>query len=324
MTTQKFLIPDGIEYYTGEEARLLENLKMRALSIFDKYKYKLVITPVIDSLNNLTNLHGDNLKNYTTALSTKRDLGIRADITPQIARLDYQSYKSDKSNKYAYMGDIYREKTSSFERNNPFQIGAEYFGNVTDSIDINLIKMCCEIVSLSNTKKIIIDLNDSFFIGHYLNNLNLNKAAKDELISLVSMKSMNEIDKFCADMKINKNKRNELSELMSLDGPTTIIKKIKNFSKKYSYIADTSIRTLTGISSKLKNINNVEIMIDLSSSNKSMDYESGFNYSLYVDGLSRPIAVGGRYESYQYDNKSTRNATGFSIDLKDIINIYEK
>jgi len=138
------------------------------------------------------------------------------------------------------------------------------------------------------------------------------------------MKSMNEIDEFCKVMKINKKKRIELYELMSLDGPISIIKSIKDFSKKYSYKADKSISSLSGISSKLKNINNVEITIDLSSSNKSMDYESGFNYSFYVDGLSRPIAVGGRYESYQYDNKSIRSATGFSIDLKDIINIYEK
>ena len=106
MNTQKFLIPDGIEYYTGNEALLFQNLKTSVLKIFNKYKYEFVITPVVDSINNLNNLNGDYVIN-TTSLSDRKELGIRADITPQISRLDYQSYKKNKSNKFSYMGDIY-------------------------------------------------------------------------------------------------------------------------------------------------------------------------------------------------------------------------
>ena len=84
MNSQKFLIPDGIEYYTGDEAILFQNLKTSVLKIFNKYKYEFVVTPVIDSLNNLNNLNGDNLKNYTISLSNRKELGIRADITTQI------------------------------------------------------------------------------------------------------------------------------------------------------------------------------------------------------------------------------------------------
>ena len=170
MNTQKFLIPDGIEYYTGNEALLFQNLKTSVLKIFNKYKYEFVITPVVDSINNLNNLNGDYIAN-TMSLSDRRELGIRADITPQISRLDYQSYKTNKSNKFSYMGDIYRESKSSFERSNPFQVGAEYFGNITDKVDINLLKMCHEIITLSKTKRIVIELNDSFFINTYINKL---------------------------------------------------------------------------------------------------------------------------------------------------------
>ena len=138
MNTQKFLIPDGIEYYTGDEALLFQNLKTSVLKIFNKYKYEFVITPVVDSINNLNNLNEDYATN-TISLSERKELGIRADITPQISRLDYQSYKINKSNKFSYMGDIYRESKSSFERSNPFQVGAEYFGNISDKVDINLL-----------------------------------------------------------------------------------------------------------------------------------------------------------------------------------------
>ena len=100
MNYQKFLIPDGVEYYSGKEALLFERLKSSVLNIFKKYRYQYVVTPIIDSLNNLTNLNGDNLKIYTTRISHTRDLGVRADITPQIVRLDYQSHYTAKTNKY--------------------------------------------------------------------------------------------------------------------------------------------------------------------------------------------------------------------------------
>ena len=323
MNSQKFLIPDGIEYYTGEEALLFQNLKTSVLKIFNKYKYEFVVTPVIDSLNNLNNLNGDNLKNYTISLSDRKELGIRADITPQITRLDYQSYKKNKSNKFSYMGDIYRESESSFDRNNPFQVGAEYFGRISDDIDISLLKMCYEIINLSKTKRIIIELNDSFFINTYINSLKLNDNEKKQLIALISLKSIDEINQYYKTKKLSNRKLNELQDLLNLAGTANIIKLINDFSKKYNYKSQLNIKSLKSITNKIKNLKNVEIIIDLCSLN-SMDYETSFNYIFYVEKLRKPIAFGGRYESYLLKDGTMRYATGFSVDLKDVVTIYEK
>ena len=323
MNSQKFLIPDGIEYYTGEEALLFQNLKTSVLKIFNKYKYEFVVSPVIDSLNNLNNLNGDNLKNYTISLSDRKELGIRADITPQITRLDYQSYKKNKSNKFSYMGDIYRESESSFDRNNPFQVGAEYFGRISDDIDISLLKMCYEIINLSKTKRIIIELNDSFFINTYINSLKLNDNEKKQLIALISLKSVDEINQYYKTKKLSNRKLNELQDLLNLAGTANIIKLINDFSKKYNYKSQLNIKSLKSITNKIKNLKNVEIIIDLCSLN-SMDYETSFNYTFYVGKLRKPIAFGGRYESYLLKDGTIRNATGFSVDLKDVVTIYEK
>ena len=226
MNTQKFLIPDGIEYYTGNEALLFQNLKTSVLKIFNKYKYEFVITPVVDSINNLNNLNGDYVAN-TMSLTDRRELGIRADITPQISRLDYQSYKTNKSNKFSYMGDIYRESKSSFERSNPFQVGAEYFGNITDKVDINLLKMCHEIITLSKTKRIVIELNDSFFINTYINKLSIDDTTRKQLNHLISLKSMDEITQYFKSKKLSNRKLIELNDLLELVGPVSIIKKIE-------------------------------------------------------------------------------------------------
>ena len=322
MNTQKFLIPDGIEYYTGKEALVFQNLKTSVLKIFNKYKYEFVITPVIDSINNLNNLNGDHINN-TISLSDKKELGIRADITPQISRLDYQSYKTNESNKFSYMGDIYRESKSSFERSNPFQVGAEFFGTVSDNIDINLLKMCYEIITLSKTKRIVIELNDSFFINTYINKLNLDDTARKELNHLISLKSMDEITQYYKLKKLSNRKLVELRDLLELVGPVSILRKIEEFSNKYKYKSQKSIKSLKSIFNQIKGLKNTDVIIDLCSLN-SMEYETSFNYTFYVDKLRKPIAFGGRYESYMLKDDSMRNATGFSIDLKDVVAVYEK
>ena len=323
MNSQKFLIPDGIEYYTGDEALLFQNLKTSVLKIFNKYKYEFVVTPVIDSINNLNNLNGDNLKNYTISLSDRKELGIRADITPQISRLDYQSYKKNKSNKFSYMGDIYRESDSSFDRNNPFQVGAEYFGRISDDIDISLLKMCYEIITLSKTKRIIVELNDSFFINTYMNSLMLNDIEQKQLMDLISLKSVDEINQYYKSKKLTSKKLYELCDLLKLDGSANIIKKIQDFSKQYNYNSQQNIKSLKSITNKIKDLKSTEVIIDLCSLS-SMDYETSFNYTFYVEKLRKPIAFGGRYESYLLKDGTMRNATGFSIDLKDVVTIYEK
>jgi len=322
MNTQKFLIPDGIEYYTGDEALLFQNLKTSVLKIFNKYKYEFVITPVVDSINNLNNLDGNYTKN-TISLSGRKELGIRPDITPQISRLDYQSYKTNKSNKFSYMGDIYRESKSSFERSNPFQVGAEYFGNITDKVDINLLKMCHEIITLSKTKRIVIELNDSFFINTYLNKLSIDDTTRKQLNHLISLKSMDEITQYYKLKKLSNRKLIELHELLELAGPASIMKKIEEFSKKYKYESKKCIKSLKSIFNQITSLKNTDVIIDLCSLN-SMDYETSFNYTFYVDKLRKPIAFGGRYESYVLKDYSMRNATGFSIDLKDVVTVYEK
>ena len=323
MNIQKFLIPDGIDYYTGKDAVLFEKLKLAVINIFKKYKYEFVITPIVDSINNLNNLSKDNLKNITVSLSDRRELGIRSDITPQISKLDYQSYNKNKSNKFSYMGDIYRETESPFDRNNPFQVGAEYFGTINDSIDMVMIKMCHEIAMLSKSKKMLIELNDAYFINKYFSTLNISDADKDKLTNLISIKSIKEVTDFFNSKKLSTKKLNELVDLLKLSGGLSIIKSIKKFSKKYNYNAESNIKSLKKIIENISSFKNTDIIIDICSLS-SMDYETSFNYTFYIDKLRRPFAFGGRYESYKLNDGKVRHATGFSLDLKDVVTLYEK
>jgi ATP phosphoribosyltransferase regulatory subunit len=147
--------------------------------------------------------------------------------------------------------------------------------------------------------------------------------SKKQLIDLISLKSIDEINQYFKTKKLSGRKLNELCDLLKLDGSANIIKKIQDFSKKYNYKSQQNIKSLKSITNNIKNLKNTEVIIDLCSLN-SMDYETSFNYTFYVEKLRKPIAFGGRYESYLLKDGTMRNATGFSVDLKDVVTIYEK
>ena len=221
------------------------------------------------------------------------------------------------------MGDIYRETESPFDRNNPFQVGAEYFGIITDSIDMRMIKMCHEIAMLSKSKKILIELNDAYFINKFFSTLNISTKDKHKLSNLISIKSIDEVTYFFNSKKLPIKKLNEITELLKLSGGASIIKSIKQFSKKYNYNADSNIKSLKKITENISSFKNTDIIIDICSLS-SMDYETSFNYTFYIEKLRRPFAFGGRYQSYTINDRTVRHATGFSLDLKDVVTLHEK
>ena len=139
MKSKNFFIPDGVEYFMPEDAVKFEKLKSKILNIYSKYKYQYIIPPIFDSLDNLLNLKSTDLDSETTFVldkSSRSEVGIRADITPQISRIDYQVSKGKGNTRFSYMGDILRLSPGPFDRLNPYQTGAEYFGKISQSVDI--------------------------------------------------------------------------------------------------------------------------------------------------------------------------------------------
>jgi ATP phosphoribosyltransferase regulatory subunit len=186
-----------------------------------------------------------------------------------------------------------------------------------------MIKMCHEIAMLSKSKKILIELNDAYFINTFFKTLNISDVDKDKLASFISTKSIDEVRDFFNSKKLPTKKLNELIDLLKLSGSISTIKSIEQFSKKYNYNTEGNIKSLKKIIEKICSFKNTDIIIDICSLS-SMDYETSFNYTFYIDKLRRPFAFGGRYESYRLNDGSVRHATGFSLDLKDVVSSYEK
>ena len=176
MKSKSFYVPDGLEYFISEEAVVFEKIKASILKTYLNSKYTYVIPPIFDSLDNLLNLKSTDLDSQTTLVlnkSTTNEIGIRADITPQISRVDYQSTGGKGNSKFCYIGDILRLAPGPFDRKNPCQTGVECFGIINKSVDLEIIKLMINIISLSNEKNIVIELGDLSYVNSLINNLSL-------------------------------------------------------------------------------------------------------------------------------------------------------
>ena len=320
MTNNDFFIPNGIEYCMPEEAKKFEKLKLQTIKVFNKYGYNYVIPPIVDSLNNLLTLNSSDLKEKTVKFQNSTSgetFGIRADITPQIAKIDLHLSKNKKSiNRLAYLGDIIRVSPNKFDRINPYQIGAEYFGNLTPSVDIELIQMLIEILSLSKKSKIIIELGDLSIITKLLDSLSLTNNDRFLLIDLINVKSKNDIIKFFMDRNLKKNVMTTICELIDCNGKLNLLPKIKKSLSKSKITFTTKLKELEFIAKKIVKLNNIQdVHIDLCNLN-TLNYQTDIIYTAYIRNMRKEIATGGRYTVNS--NKDIRYASGFSLDLKDI------
>lgn len=324
MRVKDFYIPDGIEYYMPKDAVKLEIIKSKILKIYSKYRYQYVIPPIFDNLENLLNLKSTDLDKETALVFDKRsssEIGIRADITPQISKIDYQMTKGIGNSRFSYMGDILRLSSGPFDRVNPYQTGAEYFGKLSNAIDIEIIKLMIDLLSLANEKKIIIELGDLSFVNNLLLDLGLDNYNRLTLIDLINLKSKCEIKEFFKKNKLNSKKLSLLIELINLSGDIKVLKEIKALIKSHKIKASQELKNITFIANSINKFRGIsEIQIDLCELH-GFNYQSGLIYTAYVPSLRKEIARGGRYTAYNIHSNKPRNATGFSLDIKDIFNL---
>ena len=323
MTNNNFFIPNGIEYYMPEEAKKFDKLKSQTIKIFDKYGYDYVIPPIADSLVNLFNLNSSDLQEKTMSFQDSNSgdkFGIRADITPQIAKIDlHLSKHKNVPNKLAYLGDIIRVSHDQFDRINPYQVGAEYFGIIKPSVDVELIKILVAILTLSKNSKIIIELGDLSIVNQLLASLSLTIDDRNLLISLINIKSKDEIIVFFKEKKLKQNIMKIICELIDFNGQINLLPKIKKILNKYNTKLYLNLKDLDYIAKKIIKLKGVyDVHVDLCNLN-TLNYQTDIIYSAYVPNMRKEIAKGGRY-SVNINNNG-RQAAGFSLDLKDLYHI---
>lgn len=323
---ERWLLPDGVEEVLPAHARRLEALRRRLLDLYQGWGYDLVMPPLIDFLDSLLCGAGDDVSLQTFRLTDQlsgRALGVRADTTPQVARIDAHSLNARGVQRLCYAGTVLHARPAGLAATRtPLQAGAELFGHAGLDADIEVISLMLETLALVGRSDVHLDLGH---VGIYRGLVaDAGLAGQDErlLFDIFQRKAIPELDAFLAPSVPDAGQRARLQALVGLAGD---LEQVIGQAERQLAGAGEGVRNaladLAHIGRQLHaRYPEVAVCVDLSEL-RGYRYHSGCVFAAYVAGRSQDVAKGGRYDGIGEVFGRPRPATGFSVDVKTLADI---
>lgn len=315
-----WLLPDGIEEILPEEAKHLENLRRKILDTFACWGYELVIPPFIDYLDSLLTGSGHDLELQTFKLTDQisgKMLGVRADMTPQVARIDAHNLNAEWPTRLCYTGTILHTKGDPLEKTrSPMQIGAELYGHAGKESDVEVIRLMLEMLAMSGLQNVHLDLGHVGIYRALSRQAELTDAQEAELFDVLQRKARPELQELMACYEIDEQLKAMFLKLPQLNGGRETIAKAQAVLSTANGEVKQALADLEAIADKLTGIfPSLPISFDLAEL-RGYHYHTGVVFAAFVPSVGREIARGGRYDNIGAIFGRARPATGFSADLK--------
>lgn len=315
-----WLLPDGIEEILPEEARHLESLRRKILDTFACWGYELVIPPFIDYLDSLLTGSGHDLELQTFKLTDQISgemLGVRSDMTPQVARIDAHNLNAEWPTRLCYAGTILHTKGDPLEKTrSPMQIGAELYGHAGKESDVEVIRLMLEMLAMSGLQNVHLDLGHVGIYRALSKQAGLTDAQEAELFDVLQRKARPELQELMAGYSINDELKTMFLKLPQLNGGQEILAKARDVLKAANGEVKQALADLEAIADKLTTcFPSLPVSFDLAEL-RGYHYHTGVVFAAFVPTIGREIARGGRYDNIGAIFGRARAATGFSADLK--------
>jgi len=315
-----WLLPDGIEEILPEEAKHLENLRSKLLELFACWGYDLVIPPFIDFLDSLLTGSGHDLDLQTFKLTDQISgemLGVRADMTPQVARIDAHNLKHEWPTRLCYVGTILHTRGDPLEKTrSPMQIGAELYGHAGKESDIEVIRLMLEMLAITGLLNVHLDLGHVGIYRALSRQAGLTCQQESELFDVLQRKARPELAELMDSYTLDNDLKLMLLKLPELSGGKDTINKARAVFSKANDDVKKALADLETIAEKLSaRFPSLPISFDLAEL-RGYHYHTGVVFAAFVPSVGREIARGGRYDNIGAVFGRARPATGFSADLK--------
>ena len=310
-------LPEGIDELTGEQAGTFESIRRRLLDLYQSWGYELVVPPMVEYIESLI-LTSDSVDQKTFKFldsSSERMLGIHSDITPQIARIDSKRSKPDKTDRYCYINAILKTKADDFYASrSPIQAGAELYGYKGIEADIEIIELMVTSLSILDIQDLTLSLGNTAIFNALCEATDLDKQDIATLRDIFKRKSIPDLDTFLTDNAIKE--ADKFRALIALDGDDQVLDRALKVFTGFPRVVE-AINDLIKLN-KVFNGNGINIMFDLGEV-KAYEYHNGIVFAAYHTNNSKALAQGGRYNGLSQSFGISRDATGFSFDLKFLI-----
>lgn len=315
-----WLLPDGIEELLPEDAKHLESLRRKILDTFACWGYELVIPPFIDYLDSLLTGSGHDLELQTFKLTDQISgemLGIRSDMTPQVARIDAHNLKHSWPTRLCYVGTILHTRGDPLEKTrSPMQIGAELYGHAGKESDLEVIRLLLEMLAITGLQNVHLDLGHVGIYRALSRQAGLSDAQEAALFDVLQRKARPELQELLDGFNLDSSIRNMLLKLPELNGGKDILDKALDLFASANQHVKQALAELNAIADSLtKTFPHLAVSFDLSEL-RGYHYHTGVVFAAFVPSVGREIARGGRYDNIGAVFGRSRPATGFSADLK--------
>ena len=316
-----WLLPDGIDEVLPEQARLIEGSRRQLLDLYNSWGYDLVIPPMVEFTQSLLSGFGSDLDLMTFRLTDQlsgRMMGIRADITPQAARIDAHSLNRQGPNRLCYAGTVLQTKPRGpLESRTPISVGVELFGEASVSADIEVIELFLKTLEEAAVDGVHLDLGHVDILRGLLTASDLSTDQEAELFELLQSKATAELDAWIGANISDANLAQWLKSLPTLAGGTEILAEAKqSLAGAPSQVID-ALGQLEQIIDALSD-QQVTIYLDLGDI-PGFGYHTGVVFAAYKQGYGKALGNGGRYDNIGEAFGRARTATGFAFDLKSLV-----
>ncbi len=324
----RWLLPDGVDELLPQQARNLEILRRRMIDLCESWGYKLVMPPMIEFLDSLLSGNGEDLDLQTFKLIDQlsgRLMGLRADITPQIARIDAHRLPSETPQRLCYVGPVLHTKPENFSGSrNPFQAGAELYGHAGIESDVEVICLMAEVLAVGGLSDVTIELGHMGVFKGLVEAAGLSADDESAVLAGLLRKSGPEVFECLHAAGVAPRTQRTFEALLDCHGDAGSIEQMGATWRFAPPRVRAALTTLASLVALVRaRLPSHDLHIDLAEL-RGYRYHTGVIFAAYSKQLGRALAYGGRYDNIGRQFGRHRDATGFSIDLKTLIHLTDQ
>ena len=324
MKNNNWLLPDGVDEVLPPYAARLESLRREVLDCFSRWGYELVIPPVIEFLEALLSSE-DDLDLQTLKVVDQvsgKMMGVRADITPQVARIDAHRLHTDKPQRLCYLGPVVHATPDKFAGSrNPLQIGAELYGHNGIESDAEIACLMAEVLEISALSPLTLELGHMGVFKALVESADLSKERENQVLEILLRKAESELSDLLVSLDVSNETAKLFIALTQLSGGVEILPEIARAFSVAPPAVKEALDDFESLVNMLKQrIPNVNLYLDLAEL-RGYHYHTGVTFAAYTGKIGRAVAWGGRYDNIGKEFGQARPATGFSADLKILVGI---
>ena len=316
-----WVLPDHIADVLPSEARHIEEIRRDLLDMARCYGYELVMPPLLEHLESLLSGAGEALDLQTFKLVDQlsgRMMGLRADSTPQVARIDAHLLNRDGVTRLCYCGPVLHTRPSGpHATREPLQFGAEIYGHSGLEADLEILTLALDSLKVAQVEAISVDMADARIVDALLSEITLETGQLASIHAALAAKDASELKSLLRNAP--RGTAQAISNLLQLYGDISVLDEAQRLLPKSPQI-DAALAHLKWLASHL---DGASVSFDLADL-RGYAYYSGAMFSLYAPGASDALARGGRYDEVGLVFGRRRPAVGFSLDVKALTGVAAK